>query len=503
MTSIEELIKQLDELERKLYVFYHLVNVLELDADTAAPQDTAEGRMIVTEYLSNEKYKAFASKATGDLLRELNERKAELPARSARQAEFLLREYDQMKAIPQEEFVAYNVLLSDSGTAWIKCKRENDFAGFEPYLEKIFNTLPKFVNYWDPQHTKKAYDVLLNQYDYGMTSDFLDKFFAALKKEIVPLVKQIADKGWQPRDDFMHRYASVEKQRELSDYLMNVMTIDRSHCGIAETEHPFTLNFNKDDVRITTHYYTNDVMSSFYSVMHEGGHALYELHTGDDLRWTSLAAGASCAIHESQSRFFENIIGRSKGWCHFIFPKMQELFPENFADVTADEFYAAANRSEPSLIRIESDELTYCLHIMVRYEIEKALINHEIRVSDLPQVWNAKMKEYLGVDVPDDTHGVLQDSHWSQGNVGYFPSYALGNAFGAQIAARMKKDLDLDACTANGDLAPVVNWLTDHLFKYGCMLDPMPLLEQVCGEPFTPDYYIQYLKEKFSAIYGL
>ncbi len=503
MTATEDLIKQLDELERKLYVLYHLDCAIELDANTAAPRDTAEGRAIATEYLSSERYKAFASKATGDLLRELCDLKDEIPARSARQAEFLLREYDKMKAIPQEEYVAYQVLLSEAGTAWVKFKHENDFAGFEPYLEKIFNTLLKFINYWDPQHTKKPYDVLLNQYDYGMTCDFLDKFFVALKKEIVPLVHQIAEKGWQPREDFLHRYSPIEKQRELSAYLMEVMTIDRNHCGIAETEHPFTLNFNKDDVRITTHYYDHNVMSSFYSVMHEGGHALYELHTGDDLRWTSLATGASCAIHESQSRFFENIIGRSKSWCGFIFPKMKELFPENFADVSADEFYAAVNRSEPSLIRIESDELTYCLHIMVRYEIEKALLNHEIKVHDLPQVWNAKMKEYLGVDVPDDTHGVLQDSHWAMGNIGYFPSYALGNAFGAQIASRMNRDLDLNACVAAGNLAPVVDWLTEHLFRYGCMLDPMPLLEQVCGGPFTSDYYVEYLKEKFSSIYGL
>ena len=263
------------------------------------------------------------------------------------------------------------------------------------------------------------------------------------------------------------------------------------------------MGFNRDDVRITTHYHADDPMSSFYSVMHEGGHALYELNTGDDLRWTCLASGASSGIHESISRFFENIIGRSYGFCGFILPKMKELFPEQMKDVTVDDFYKAVNIARPSLIRTESDELTYCLHVMVRYEIEKALIGGEITVAKLPEVWNAKMKEYLGVDVPDDTRGVLQDSHWSSGYFGYFPTYALGNAYGAQMLERMKQDVDVDGCCAKGDLKPVVDWLTENVFKYGCMMDPVPLFEQYCGAKFTPEPYCRYLKEKFSKIYGL
>ena len=284
---------------------------------------------------------------------------------------------------------------------------------------------------------------------------------------------------------------------------MQVLTIDRDHCSIGETEHPFTLEFNKDDVRITTHYHTDDPMSSFYSVMHECGHALYELHTGDDLRWTCLASGASSSIHESISRFFENIIGRSKEYCGFVLPKMKELFPEQMKDVTAEEFYRAVNIARPSLIRTESDELTYCLHIMVRYEIEKALISREISVNELPAVWNAKMKEYLGVDVPNDTMGVLQDSHWSSGSFGYFPTYALGNAYGAQMYERMAQDVDVAECCAKGELQPIVEWLTEHVFKYGCMLDPVPLFERYCGAKFTPDPYCRYLKEKFCGIYRL
>ena len=499
----EDLIKKLDELERSLYVFRHLSSLVELDAMTAAPQNSAAGRSVVTEYLSGERYGLFASEQTGELLARLAERKTELPEQTSRQAEFLKRDYDRMKAIPQDEYVNYDVLVSEAQNVWVKAKRENDFAAFAPYLEKIVETQLRFIGYWDPKHEKKPYDVLLNEYEYGLTEEFLDDFFGNLKQTIVPLVRSIVEKGWQPRSDFLSREAPIEKQRALSDYLMDVLTLGRDHCAIAETEHPFTLEFNRDDVRITTHYHLNEVMSSFYSVMHEGGHALYELHTGGELRFTSLASGASSSIHESISRFFENIIGRSRGFCDFILPKMKELFPEQFADVSEEEFYQAVNIARPSLIRTESDELTYCLHVMVRYEIEKGLINREIAVQDLPRIWKEKMRDYLGVDVPNDTKGVLQDSHWSSGYFGYFPTYAMGNAYGAQMCERMRRDVDVDGCCAKGDLAPIVAWLTEHVFRYGCMLDPVPLFEQYCGAKFTPEPYCRYLKEKYSAIYGL
>ena len=503
MQNTEELVRQLDELERSLYVFHHLSALVELDANTAAPHDTTVGRSAVMEYLSREQYTAFASEKTGELLRELSERKAELSPRDARRVEFLKRDYDHMKAIPQDEYVAYDVLVSEAQNVWVKAKQENDFASFAPYLEKIVASQLRFIEYRDPEHKKKPYEVLLDDYEYGLTEEFLDNFFAEIKKTIVPLVHQITERGRQPRDYFLHQEEPIEKQRELSDYLMDVLTIDRNHCAITETEHPFTLEFNKDDVRITTHYHLNEVMSSFYSVMHEGGHALYELHTGDDLRFTALASGASSSIHESISRFFENIIGRSRGFCDFILPKMKELFPEQFKDVVPYEFYKAVNIAQPSLIRTEADELTYCLHIMLRYEIEKGLINREIEVKDLPQIWNAKMKEYLGIDVPNDSKGVLQDTHWSGGMFGYFPTYALGNAYGAQMCERMKQDVDVAACCAKGDLKPIVDWLTEHVFQYGCLMDPIPLFEQYCGAKFTPSYYCNYLKEKYSEIYAL
>lgn len=292
----------------------------------------------------------------------------------------------------------------------------------------------KFAGYYHPEMA--PYDALLNEYEEGMNVETLDAFFAQLRQTIVPLIEKIRATK-QIDDAFLYRHYPVEIQRKLSDYLMEVMGIDRTHCGIAETEHPFTTNFNNKDVRITTHYFEDNLVSSMFSVIHEGGHALYELGADDCYNYTALAGrGVSMGIHESQSRFYENIIGRSPAYVHAVFPKLKELFPEQLADVDEEMFYRAINKAEPSLIRTEADELTYCLHIMVRYEIEKQLIGGTLAVKDVPAEWKRLYKKYLGVDVPSDREGCLQDSHWSGGSIGYFPSYALGSAYGATDAAQ-------------------------------------------------------------------
>ena len=233
-------------------------------------------------------------------------------------------------------------------------------------------------------------------------------------------------------------------------------------------------------------------------MIHEGGHALYDTGSARDLAFTVLDGGTAMSIHESQSRFYENIIGRSRAYCKYIFPKLQELFPEQMEGRTAEEFYLAVNKAEPSLIRTEADELTYSLHVMIRYELEKRVMAGELEVKDLPAEWNRLYKEYLGVDVPDDKHGLLQDSHWSGGMVGYFPSYALGNAYGAQFFAKMKETVDVDACIEKGDFSPVNDWNREHIWQYGSLYTPAQVLDRVLGEPFDAQYYIDYLTEKYS-----
>lgn len=497
--ELKTAIEQLRAAEAKSAALGHAMGIIYFDAVTTAPKGTDEGRGRTLAMLSEESYKLTSGEEMGALLAFLEEHRAELDAQTAREVELLKRSYDQLRRIPMDEYVEYTVLLNTAETVWENAKKNNDFASFAPYLEKIVETNRRFAGYYDPN--KKPYDALLNEYERGVDTEMLDAFFSQLRETIVPLVKRVSEKP-RPDDSFMHRAYPAAEQKKLAEKLMQVMGIDRSHCGLAESEHPFTTNFNNRDVRITTHYYENDLASSMYSVIHEGGHALYELGVADELQYTAASGGASMGVHESQSRFYENIVGRSKEFISAVFPMIKEIFPRQLEDVSENEFYRAVNIGEPSLIRTESDELTYCLHIYVRYELEKKLISGELAVADLPAEWDRMYKEVLGVDVPDDTHGVLQDSHWAGGSIGYFPSYALGNAYGAQLLSVMEKDVDVRAAMRSGDLSPITEWLHEHIHIFGSLYDPRELFERVCGK-FDAGYYTDYLTEKFTELYGL
>jgi carboxypeptidase Taq len=452
------------------------------------------------EIMSKIVYDLTADPANAELYDYLEAHKDELDDQTRRELEVVRKGYDQMHRIPAEEYVAYSVLMNDAQAVWAKAKNEDDFVSFAPYLEKIFAYNKKFAGYYNPD--MQPYDALLNEYEEGLNTKTLDAFFAQLRSVIVPLIAKVKTAP-QIEDGFLFRHYPVEIQRKFSDYLMEVMGIDRSHCGIAETEHPYTTNFNNKDVRITTHYHEDNLVSSMFSVIHEGGHALYELGADDCYNYTCLSGGTSMSIHESQSRFYENLIGRSAAFVHAIFPKVKELFPEQLADVDEEMFYRAINKAEPSLIRTEADELTYALHIMVRYEIEKQVLADQLEVKDIPAQWKKLYKEYLGVDVPDDRSGCLQDSHWSGGMIGYFPSYALGSAYGVQMLKKMQEDAgDVFADVAKGDLSKVTGWLKENIHCHASFKKPGTLLEEVCGE-FDAKYFTDYLVEKYSALYRL
>lgn len=497
--ELKEALEQLSLLQKKMYAYNVASSSIYLDAVTVAPSDTAEGRGEALGILAGESHKLFADPAVGELLAFLREHKQELTQPQARQVEELSRSYRQLSVIPQDEYMEYARLTNEADAVWHKAKETNDFALFCPYLEKLFDFNRKFAGYYDAD--KAPYDALLSEYERGLSTEYLDRFFGQVREALVPVIHAISEKE-QIDDSFLYQDYPLGAQRKFSDYLMEVMGLDRTHCTIGETEHPFTLNFNNKDVRITTHYLEDNVASSMYSVIHEGGHAMYELNIGDDVQYTCLAGGVSMSIHESQSRFYENLIGRSKPFIEAVFPKMQEFFPEQLQNVTAEQFYRAVNKAQPSLIRTEADELTYCLHIMVRYEIEKAVIGGKLEVRDIPAEWNRLYKEYLGVDVPDDRRGCLQDSHWSGGMIGYFPSYALGSAYGAQMLRNMEQDVEIWPSVAAGDLSPVTNWLKEKVHRFGGLLTPADVLKNACGE-FDPGIYTDYLVKKYSGLYQL
>lgn len=498
--TLQQALDAMRTLQQTQAAYNHAMGVLYLDATTVAPSDTWEGRGKTMEILSKAVYDLTANPENGELFAYLQKHDQELDAQQRRELEVMKKNYDQLFKIPADEYVAYSVLMNDAQNIWAKAKLADDFEMFLPYLEKIVDFNRKFAGYYNAE--MKPYDALLNEYEEGMNMETLDAFFAQLRETIVPLLAKV--QAAEPIDNsFLNACYPVDQQKKLSDYLMEVLGMDRTHSTIAESEHPYTTNFNNKDVRITTHYYEENLTFSMFSVIHEGGHALYELGAEDKYNYTALSGGVSMGIHESQSRFYENIIGRSEPFVRAIFPKVKELFPQQMENVDATMFYRAINKAEPSLIRTEADELTYALHIMVRYEIEKQMIAGTLAIKDVPAEWNRLYKEYLGIDVPNSKMGCLQDMHWSGGNIGYFPSYALGSAYGPQMLDKMEAEIgSIWEDVGNGDLSKVTAWLRENIHRHASSVKPGELFRQICGE-FDAKYYTEYLTAKYSKLYNL
>ena len=340
--SVQQAVAALKKHQATMAAYNHALGVLYLDATTAAPSDTWDGRGKTMEIMSEITYKLSTDPENEELLSYLEVNLEQLDDQTKREVEVLRKGFDQTKKIPAEEYVAYSVLMNDAQAVWAKAKNEDDFASFAPYLEKIMAYNRKFAGYYNPD--MKPYDALLNEYEEGLNMETLDVFFAELRSAIVPLIARIQAVP-QIEDGFLFKHYPIEIQRKFSDYLMEVLGMDRTHCGIAETEHPYTTNFNNKDVRITTHYHEDNLVSSMFSVIHEGGHALYELGADDKYNYTALSGGVSMGIHESQSRFYENILGRSRAFVHAIFPKVKEFFPEQLEGVDEEMFYRAINKA--------------------------------------------------------------------------------------------------------------------------------------------------------------
>ena len=492
MTNVEKLYA----LERKVAAYSHAMGILEYDGETTAPKGTGKNRGMTLEILGEEYYKLNTSEETMTLLKELNEVKDTLDEKTRRIVALRMEEMEEISKIPMDEYLAFQLLTNEAQDVWHNAKVNNDYASFAPYIDKLVAMLKKFAAYVRPDLT--PYNYMLNRFERGLTTEKCDAFFGPLLETLKPIIQHVISA--KPVDEtLLNVRFPIADQRILSDKLMDILKMDKNHVGIGETEHPFTTSFSRYDVRITTHYYENAFASSMYSVIHEAGHGLYDGNTAEDLAYTSAGSASTMAVHESQSRFYENVIGRSRAFVKIIAPEIRKLCPA-LKDYTDEEMYRAFNVSKPSLIRTEADELTYSMHVVIRYEIEKKLFSGEITAKDLPEIWNRLYKEYLGVDVPNDTQGVLQDSHWSGGGFGYFPSYALGSAYAAQLFETMKKDFDVEKEIENGNLEKINAWLREKIWKFGCMKEPGDLMKDAFGE-FDPKYYTEYLKNKYMEIY--
>ncbi|MBQ3134158.1 MAG: carboxypeptidase M32 [Clostridia bacterium] len=485
-------------LQRRLKTWDYASGLLSHDGATVAPSSSAVPRGDALAQLAEARLREFTAHETGKLLEFLQTHADELDEQTRREVEMLVEQYDRQTRIPPAEWAAFQRLLALSESVWEEAKHQNDYAKWEPYLARVLDAQRKMAGYTQPN--KHPYDAMLDDYEKGQTRETLDRFFSMLVPRLSPLVRMVADSPKQIDDRFLRRHYPIDRQRQLTAILTKTMGLSPTVCAVGESEHPFTADLCRQDTRITTHYHENDLASSLYSVIHEAGHARYALGIDASLDGSVLADGASMGIHESQSRFFENIVGRSKPFIHFLFPALQKLFPEQLADVNEHGFWLAVNKVTPSLIRTEADPVTYSLHVAIRYELEKQLIDGTLSTRELPEAWNALYKQTLGVTVPDDTHGVLQDSHWAGGAFGYFPTYALGSAYGAQMLASMPVDW---SAVAAGDLSAITDWLSARVWQHGALYPPSDLLNRVCGAPFSPQYYIDYLTQICIDVYDL
>ncbi len=455
--------------------------LFEWDDATLAPKAAGANTSRVIEILSGEYFQAVTGEETKALVKECLENPEGLKETEMAQVKELEDQIEQLDCIPREEYQAFARLSSESVRLWEKAKEEDDFGGFAQTLQKVVDYQKKFAGYRAKEGQKK-YDALLEGYEKGFSMKELDQFFGMLREELVPLLKKVMESKASIQDDFLTGDFPEEKQEELGRFLAEYVGFDFEKGVFSVSAHPFTTNLHNKDVRITTHY-SRRVDSSLFSVIHEAGHGIYEMGIRDDLTQTLLGQGTSMGMHESQSRFFENIIGRN----------------ENFWDT----FVRAINKVHPDLIRTEADELTYSLHVLIRYEIEKALIEEDLDVEELPRIWADKYEEYLGIRPKTDKEGVLQDIHWSQGSFGYFPSYALGSAFGAQIYYHMKKILDFEGLLRQGKVEVIREYLRENIHQHGKMKTTRQILKDMTGEDFDPRYYIRYLKEKYTALYQI
>ncbi len=404
------------------------------------------------------------------------------------------RDRDKELRVPAELREEQTRAGAEAYGVWVEARRRSDFELFRPHLERNLELRRRYAECFE---VDEPYDALLDDFEPGMKTAEVRAVFERLKEGLVPL---IAEASAQEIDDsFLRGHFPLEAQKELEQLVLGQFGFREGSWRIDPTEHPFATSMGTSDIRMTTRYPQHELAGIFAS-MHEAGHALYEHNVSPSLERTPLCRGTSLALHESQSRMFENLVGRSLAFWRWGYPHAQRLFPQ-LADVELDDFHRAINRVQPSLIRIEADEATYSLHIILRFELEQELIAGSIDLRDLPAVWNERMQDYLGVEVPDDARGVLQDVHWSRGTLGYFPTYALGNVISVQLWERALDDVrDLDDRLEAGDLAPLCDWLREHVWRHGRKFTPQETLERVVGGGLDPEPYLRYLNMKLGAL---
>jgi carboxypeptidase Taq len=499
-SHIQELLTRMREIQD----LRALTALASWDQNTAMPDGAAEVRGAQLATIQGTIHTRWTDRRLGELLGELEGAISgpdygDADRGLVRQAR---REYDHATKLPKELVEEMARVEAGAFDAWRKARERSDFALFAPWLAKVVRLQREIADHLGGGATR--YDALLDLYEPGMTTAKLDTLFPPVREVSVSLLRRIQTEG-QPVDaSCLEGTFSPSSQVKLCEHVLRFLGYDFERGGIAESPHPFTTSFGSPfDVRVTVHPDERFLQAALMAAIHEGGHALYEQGSAPALARTPLAGGASMGAHESQSRLWENAIGRSPAFWRTQFAAVRTAYPKHFAKVDAETFARALNRVEPSLIRVEADEVTYNLHIIIRYELEQQIVNGDVAIESLPGMWNAKYKTYLGIEPGNDAEGILQDIHWT-GGFGYFPTYTLGNLYGAQIYATLRREFpDFDARLGQGDTGFILRWLQERMYVVGAVYQPEELLSRVTGEAPTPDHFTRYLTTKFAEVYQL
>jgi carboxypeptidase Taq len=478
-------------------------SLLGWDQQTYMPPAGGEARGQQLATLGKIAHQKATSEELGKLIDDLKQEFAGADASSdeAAMIRVAAREYDKAVRVPSD-FVAEQAIASTKAfEAWAEARAKSDFSIFLPHLQKNVELVKKYISFFPP--ADHPYDTLLDDYEPGMKTAEVRAIFDGLRPRQVELIKAIASRK-QIDDKFLHKKYNEQKVWDFSAAITKQFGYDWNRGRMDKAPHPFETSFSVNDVRITNRFEKGSPLSTIFSAMHESGHAMYEQGINPAYERTTLAHGTSLAVHESQSRMWENLVGRSFAFWEFFYPQLKKTFPSQLDGVSLKNFYKAINKVQPSLIRVNADEATYNLHIMLRLELEIAMVEGKVAMKDLPEIWNAKMRDYLGITPPNDALGVLQDVHWSYGSIGYFSTYALGNLVSAQLWEKINKDIKgLDGEIRKGKFDSLLGWLHENVHQHGRKYNPQDLVQKITGSKIAPEPYVRYLKTKYSEIYEL
>jgi carboxypeptidase Taq len=494
---------------KDLIVLSSAQSVMNWDMETMMPPKAVDQRSQQLALLSRIKYKMSTAPEIGKLLNTIltSPQHDTLGEVEKRNIHLIKKSYDEQTALPEQLVVETAKQQAITVNTWKKAKKQKNFTILKPELEKLVALNKQAAKIlMQVKKTNTPYDALLDNYEPKMTANTIAITFNNLRHGLTALLKKIQNSHNQPDTSVLHIRIPIEKQRKIAQALTQTLGYDTTSpiAGgrIDETEHPFT-NGYYDDVRVTTHYHPDNYASAIFSVLHETGHAIYEQNLNIDWKYQPAGSPCSFGIHESQSRLYENIIGRSEEFWTYMLPKLKQISAPALTDVSLNQFVHAINRVEPSKTRIEADEVTYNLHVIIRFQMEKDLFADKIKVCELPEIWNQKYKKQLGVNVKNDSEGVMQDTHWASGLYGYFPTYTLGNIYSGQILAALANDIqDWRSQLSQGNLEDISVWLNKNVHCQGDLYDPADLIKRITGRKLDAEPYLKYLKEKYSRLYG-